>query len=255
MRFQVLALLVATLFFGYFTFLFSASVSASPYGEGAYGDCEYGETCPTPTPTQVPGSSSQSNNTSSANNSVSTSCSDTPPSSAPHLFQIDRQGDTAKLYFSPAGSPYNKYILIYGFSEADERFSVSFDRSNSPGVIMFTIQRLSPKTTYYFKVRAGYGCAIGAWSNSMRVGSVSGRNIASFYPQKNSIINRINTVYNNVKTRLLSPKPTLQVPPQTPPTATQQPVITPKIEKKVSSPKSTAQPVKQSFWDKILSFF
>jgi flagellar basal body rod protein FlgG len=41
---------------------------------------------------------------------------------------------------------------------------VKFDKGYYDGVIDYTVNDLTPNTKYYFKVRAGNGCATGVWS-------------------------------------------------------------------------------------------
>lgn len=111
--------------------------------------------------------SSNSNSGSSSNSSASTPvCADTAPSNSPDLFQIDRAGSTATLYFTPVNDRLSYYYIAYGLSPGDEQFGVSFTSSLSSGVVTYTINDLNPNTTYYFKVRGGNGCAPGGWSNN-----------------------------------------------------------------------------------------
>lgn len=98
-------------------------------------------------------------------------CSNTSPTSSPDLFQIDRVGRTARLYFAPAGQPYNKYIVAYGIGDSIEQFGVQFDQGYSSGVIDYTIHELDPNTDYSFKVQAANGCATGEWSNVLKAGA------------------------------------------------------------------------------------
>jgi len=107
---------------------------------------------------------------SSSNNSFSSStdpptCSDQQPESAPQLFQINRAKDKATLYFTPSRNPVSYYYISYGLKESDERFGTWFSYGSSSGVVSYTINHLSPRVTYYFKVRAGNGCMPGSWSN------------------------------------------------------------------------------------------
>jgi len=110
-------------------------------------------------------SSNSNNNSSSPGNPGPPACNDSKPSSIPNLFQVDTTKTTAKLFFTPVNNNISYYYIAYGFWEGDERFGVSFDKGYYNGVIDYTINKLSPNTTYYFKVRAGNGCATGDWSN------------------------------------------------------------------------------------------
>jgi len=112
-------------------------------------------------------SSSSSSSSSSTTSSTSTPvCIDTPPTNNPDLFQIDRSGSSATLYFTPVNDYLSYYYIAYGLSPGDEQFGVSFPSGLSSGVISYTINELNPNATYYFKVRGGNGCAPGGWSNS-----------------------------------------------------------------------------------------
>lgn len=52
------------------------------------------------------------------------------------------------------------------------RFGGEFS-SNSSGVMSYTISELAPNSTYYVQVRAGNGCAAGAWGNQMKFTTTS----------------------------------------------------------------------------------
>ncbi|MCC6458006.1 MAG: fibronectin type III domain-containing protein [Caldilineaceae bacterium] len=150
------------------------------YNQGTYGSGVYnGSSTPIPTPTNSQ-SSSSGGQTLGASDSKPPSCSDQPPGSASDLFQIDRIGKSARLYFAPAKEPYNKYIIAYGVDDRTEQFGVQFDIGHSTGVIDYTINELEPSAAYTFKVRAGNGCATGEWSNILKAGPVTSVKL-SFY--------------------------------------------------------------------------
>ncbi|MEK7177441.1 MAG: fibronectin type III domain-containing protein, partial [Patescibacteria group bacterium] len=94
-------------------------------------------------------------------------CSNQSPDHSPDLFQIDTSKSNAKLFFTPVNNAVDYYYIAYGFTEGDERFGVKFDKGYYDGVIDYTVNELAPNTSYYFRVRAGNGCATGAWSNWM----------------------------------------------------------------------------------------
>lgn len=96
-------------------------------------------------------------------------CLDTKPDHAPDLFQIDTTETTATLYFTPVNNAVSYYFIRYGFTKYDDRFGVSFNQGSYDGVLSYTINALSPNTKYYFNVRAGNGCAVGKWSNTLTV--------------------------------------------------------------------------------------
>ncbi|MCR4329680.1 MAG: ice-binding family protein [Candidatus Roizmanbacteria bacterium] len=111
-------------------------------------------------------SSSSSSNSSSNSFPFAPVCVDSAPSNSPNLFQIDRAGSKATVYFTPVNDHLSYYYIAYGLSPGDERYGVSFPASLSSGVVNFTINDLNPDTTYFFKVRGGSGCAPGEWSNN-----------------------------------------------------------------------------------------
>src|SRR5690242_329906 len=83
----------------------------------------------------------------------------TPIVQAPNLFQINTTGSWAQLNFSPVNDTVSYYYISYGYSEGDERFGVQVPYGNTTGVISYTLNDLTPNTTYFFKVRAGNDCA------------------------------------------------------------------------------------------------
>lgn len=121
---------------------------------------------PTATPTPGPASNSTTG-------SSSTVCTDFAPTNSPDLFQIDRAGSKAVLYFTPANDYLSYYYVAYGLSPGDERFGVTFSSGLTSGVVTYTVNDLNPNTTYYFKVRGGNGCAPGPWSNNRESNSKS----------------------------------------------------------------------------------
>ncbi|MDO8611030.1 MAG: ice-binding family protein [bacterium] len=121
----------------------------------------------TPTPTPTATSSSTSNSNSTSNTSTSTNiCIDIAPTNSPNLFQIDRTGSKATLYFTPVNDHLSYYYIAYGLSPGDDRYGVTFTAGLSKGVVSYTINDLNPNLTYYFKVRGGNGCTPGGWSNN-----------------------------------------------------------------------------------------
>ena len=112
--------------------------------------------------------------------STRSGCNEQTPASAPDLFQIDRTSSRARLYFAPAIQPYDQYVVAYGVGDRTEQFGVQFPVQNATGVIDYTINALEPNTPYAFKIRAGNGCAVGEWSNVMKIDSV-GNTKRTFY--------------------------------------------------------------------------
>ncbi|MBU0999774.1 fibronectin type III domain-containing protein [Patescibacteria group bacterium] len=69
------------------------------------------------------------------------------------------------LYFTAADGPLDHYVLEYGTSSGEYTYAVSNigDKNTST----YTVKGLSSGKTYYFRVRAGNGCASGDWSNEL----------------------------------------------------------------------------------------
>lgn len=120
----------------------------------------------------------ESNNQNNSNNSTNSSpsaptCTDIRPVGQPDLFQIDRTGNQAKLYFTPVNDHVESYHVIFGFHDGDERFGgINMPAMNeNEGVQSIIVDNLDPKATYSFKVVSVNGCAAGEWSNWLKAGS------------------------------------------------------------------------------------
>ena len=108
----------------------------------------------------------------SAANAKPPVCSNTPPYSAPNLFQVSTTQTEATLSFTPIRDNISYYFVAYGFTPGDMRFGTSFEMGPYDGVINYTVSMLTPGTTYYFMVRGGNGCATGPWSQSVAATAV-----------------------------------------------------------------------------------
>jgi hypothetical protein len=86
------------------------------------------------------------------------------------------------LYFAGATGTVSGYNIYYGLTSDANQFSDSFDYGSGSWVIGRTISRLSPHTTYYFKVQAKNGCNAGPLSKTMstRTGSILS-NVTQFF--------------------------------------------------------------------------
>ena len=143
---------------GEITFTYGGSYSSHTF------DVEESSPAPTPTPTPAPTSTTTSVVTSSG-------CSDQPPGSkAPWLYgAIAQDSNSVMLYFTEADGPVNKYVLEYGTSSGNYQYGVQNMGVNLDGQMNYLVRNLSSNTTYYFRVRAGNGCATGNWSNEISV--------------------------------------------------------------------------------------
>ncbi len=78
---------------------------------------------------------------------------------------LAKDAETVELYFTDAQDPYDHYVLQYGTKSGEYQFGV--ENIGGKGTRTYTVKGLSPNTTYYFRVRAGNGCATGEWSNEI----------------------------------------------------------------------------------------
>lgn len=105
------------------------------------------------------------------------------------LFQINRSGEIAKLFFTPTLGDVKNYNVIYGFSEGDERFGVSLPIiNNNEGVQSIDINKLHPNFNYFFKVIPVNGCAAGEWSKWLQSGKGSNRTTIFYKYTFNNIL-------------------------------------------------------------------
>lgn len=93
-----------------------------------------------------------------------TTCQSASPKNAPGLYQINMIQDTAVLYFAPPNDTYDGFTISYGLTQSANSYTTHFSQGASSGAISYTVNSLTPKSTYYFKVRADNGCAPGPWS-------------------------------------------------------------------------------------------
>jgi len=150
---------------------------ADTYGSGNYGDGAYGAQSSTSNPV--------SSAISAASNTISAFfCTAQAPSSAPNLYEIDVTSTTAKVFFSPAGGPYDQHYISYGQGNNSEGYGIDLNTSQTSGALFYIIQQLSPSMVYTFKVRGGNGCKAGSWSNTVTIQTLSSRSRATkkFYP-------------------------------------------------------------------------
>ncbi len=96
-------------------------------------------------------------------------CNDVSPGvKAPWLYGALAQDNTdILLHFTPADIPVDKYVLEYGTASGSYQYGALDLGVNSREQMTYLVSALSPNTTYYFRVRAGNGCATGEWSNEI----------------------------------------------------------------------------------------
>ncbi len=184
--------------------------------------------------TAVESSSSGSSSTSSP---TTPTCDKQAPDHSPDLFQIDTTKNTAKLFFTPVNNAVDYYYIAYGFTEGDERFGVKFDKGYYDGVIDYTINELAPNTNYYFKVRAGNGCATGSWSNWM-LAKTDGGFVQTIVNDSTSL-----KTSSSIKEPTVEPTKTIKTP-------------TLGVSDYVSPSQPVSQPTtKKSWWQKFIEYF
>jgi len=122
------------------------------------------------------------------NNARPQGCDASLPIGQADLFQIDRRADKATLYFTPVRDNTDRYHVMFGYSEGDERFSgialqVSSEQNN--GVLALDVTNLDPRLTYSFKVAPVHDCAVGTWSAWLTAGPTTASRVSHTYRYAN----------------------------------------------------------------------
>lgn len=148
----------------------------------------------TPTPTSTPGPTStpSNNNNQTSGNDGPPGCNDRVPVVVPDLFRISTSKGSAKIIFTPVNEKITGYAVMYGHKKGDERYAAMISPiNNNIGEQSFTINKLNPKITYYFKVTAFNGCVSGPWSDWIPAKADRKREIHKY---KTVIKNKIKTL-------------------------------------------------------------
>lgn len=195
----------------------------------------------------APTNSSSSSSNSDSSTEVQKECTSIAPDGRPDLFQIDRQGKTATLYFTPVQAGTNKYFISYGDGTRTDQYGTSFSNTES-GVVKFVISDLTPGNKYSFKVSAGYDCAIGPESNIMSVSGIKNNGVrVSFYKNKTSSQRNSVPASRSVVKQVENENSVVEEP-----TALPIHKATPKPTTQVSVPNAGNGP--ESLWSKFLRF-
>ncbi|MFZ3301975.1 MAG: carboxypeptidase regulatory-like domain-containing protein [Microgenomates group bacterium] len=128
---------------------------AANYGEGNYGDGDYGiGGTPTPAPV-VPLTQS----------SAPTCSSTTPTGNSPWIYSASSNDSSSIiLKFVNYQTPITHFVIEYGIKSGEYKYSVDNISKDSSS---YTITKLNPSTTYFFRIRSGNDCTTGSWSNEI----------------------------------------------------------------------------------------
>lgn len=210
---------------GLLILLFSPiKVLATGYGEGNYNEGDYPSSGLTPAPTTVTSQNNNSPPTASFNTSPP-GCNKSVTSNVPDLFEIRANKNSMLLYFSPPNGEYSSFYIAFSRDSKNWEYGAEYNQGYYPGVLHFTVNLLSPNTTYYVKIRPGNGCATGNWSNIMKATTTSGDKTKIYY--KNS---KFTNVISNIKSTISKVIPNTKT--NKTETATIKPTIVPKTETK-----------------------
>jgi hypothetical protein len=127
---------------------------------------------PTPTPTVTTTPTIASNTptaTGVVNSTAAFGCGDVlPGAKAPWLYSaVAQDSSSILLFFTQNDAPVGAYVLEYGTKSGDYQYGTQNMGVNAQGNMTYRVSALSPNMTYYFRIRAGNGCAVGSWSNEL----------------------------------------------------------------------------------------
>lgn len=92
-----------------------------------------------------------------------------------------------------------------------QRFGVEFNQGYSGGALSYTINALTPSTTYYFRVRGGNGCMPGDWGNELKVTTARKGTIGGISYYRSFLSRAINTLFPKKVTPLVAANQTPQI--------------------------------------------
>ncbi|MEK7534769.1 MAG: lamin tail domain-containing protein [Patescibacteria group bacterium] len=121
---------------------------------------------PTPTPSSSSStSSSDSGSSNSTNVAKAPACNEAKPGSAPTFLLAKAGVNRITLNWTKALDPVTYYLVAYGTSSGFYQFGNP--DIGGRDITSYTVYDLSGGTRYYFRVRAGNGCAPGDFSNEL----------------------------------------------------------------------------------------
>ncbi len=116
-----------------------------------------------------------------------------PGINPPTIYAAVPKGSHAiQIYVSPPSEPFDHYVLQFGTESTNLKWGIS---SLPKDTSAYTIEFLSPNTTYHFQVRGGNGCATGNWSNIM-----SAKTLA-YYNSNKLISDSISVAYKKTEAK------------------------------------------------------
>jgi hypothetical protein len=91
-----------------------------------------------------------------------------PGDKAPWIYgAIPQDPNSIKVYFTESSQPVTHYVLEFGTKSGEYQFGLPDMGINEKNQMAYNVQILKPNTRYYFRIRAGNGCATGVWSNEV----------------------------------------------------------------------------------------
>jgi chitodextrinase len=150
--------------------------------------------------------------------SSNTMCGNSVTADTPNLFEIRTTKNTATLYFAPPVMPYSNFYIAYSQKSDIWQYGVQYDQNSSGGALKYTINKLNSNTKYYFKIRAGNGCATGNWGNTMSATTTSSTVQRTYYKSfLTSVINRVDSFINTfLPSKSKNPSQNVTIPTPTP---------------------------------------